>query len=76
MDELSVDIAFDLLNAGELYLMNGLKKFCANYFISTIDSENVIDLIKVSRTYNLPRVEGFCSEFIARHLEEVIFFAQ
>lgn len=51
--------------------MPGLKKICANYLITIIDSENVIDLVKISRTYNLPRIEVFCCEFIARHLQEV-----
>lgn len=66
-----MDTAYELLNVGELYLMPGLKKLCANYLIGVIDSENVVDLIKLSRTYNLPRIEVFCNEFIAKHLEEV-----
>jgi len=53
--------------------MPGLKKLCANFLISLIDSESVISLIKVSRTYNLPRIEVFCDEFIARNVEEVSF---
>lgn len=68
-----METAYDLLNVGELYLMPGLKKLCANYLISVIDSENVVDLIKISRTYNLPRMEVFCCEFVAKHLEEVRF---
>lgn len=56
---------------GELYLMPGLKKLCANHLISMIDVENVVDLIRMSRTYQLPRLETFCSEFIAKHLAEV-----
>ena len=51
--------------------MPGLKKLCANYLIGIIDSENVIDLISMARTYKLPRAEVFCNEFIAKHLEEV-----
>jgi hypothetical protein len=51
--------------------MQGLKKLCANFLISAIDSENVISLIKISRTYNLPRIEVFSVEFIAKNLEEV-----
>ena len=53
--------------------MPGLKKICGNYLIGVIDLENVIDLIKLSRTYNLPRIEVSCNEFIAKHLEEVNF---
>lgn len=60
-----------MLNVGELYLMPGLKKLCANYLISIIDIDNVVDLIRMSRTYQLPRVEVFCNEFIAKHLSEV-----
>lgn len=52
--------------------MPGLKKLCANYLSTIIDSENVIDLIKISRTYNLPRIEVSCDEFIAKNLDEVI----
>lgn len=51
--------------------MPGLKKLCANFLISIIDSQDVASLIKLSRTYNLPRIEVFCVEFIAKNLEEV-----
>lgn len=51
--------------------MPGLKKLCANFLISAIDSKNVVSLIKVSRIYNLPRIEVSCIEFVAKNLEEV-----
>jgi ankyrin repeat/BTB/POZ domain-containing protein 1 len=71
MLQLSADTVYDLLNVGEAYLMPGLKKLCANFLIGLIDCENVVDLIVMSRTYNLPRVEAFCYEFIARNVVEV-----
>ncbi|XP_059352345.1 ankyrin repeat and BTB/POZ domain-containing protein 1-like isoform X2 [Daphnia carinata] len=70
--QLTVDNVYELLNIGELYLMPGLKKLCANFLISVIDSQNVVSLIKVSRIYNLPRIEVFCIEFVAKNLEEVM----
>ncbi|KAK4025082.1 ankyrin repeat and BTB/POZ domain-containing protein 1 [Daphnia magna] len=69
--QLTVDNVYELLNIGELYLMPGLKKLCANFLISAIDSKNVVSLIKVSRIYNLPRIEVSCIEFVAKNLEEV-----
>ncbi|KAI9555576.1 hypothetical protein GHT06_018091 [Daphnia sinensis] len=70
--QLTADNVYELLNIGELYLMPGLKKLCANFLISVIDTQNVVSLIKMSRIYNLPRIEVFCIEFIAKNLEEIV----
>lgn len=51
--------------------MPGLKKICANFLINNIENDNVIDMIRISRTYQLPRLEDHCYEHIAFNLNEV-----
>lgn len=55
----------------DVYLLNSLKKFCANTLGSYISEVNVIDLIKLSRMLNLPKLESTAVEYIANNLEQV-----
>ncbi|KAI2810039.1 Ankyrin repeat and BTB/POZ domain-containing protein 1 [Blomia tropicalis] len=69
---LSVLNAFELLMHSDVYLLNSLKKFCANTLGSYISEVNVIDLIKLSRMLNLPKLESTAVEYIANNLEQFI----
>ncbi|XP_017478379.1 PREDICTED: ankyrin repeat and BTB/POZ domain-containing protein 1-like [Rhagoletis zephyria] len=69
---LSLESAFDLLMQADVYLINSLKKFCANFIGEHIDQLNVIDIIKLARELNLPKLEKTATQHIANNLQQYI----
>ena len=69
--QLSVDGAFELIMHSDVYLMTSLKKFCANVIGNHVSHLDVIDIIKMSRMLNLPKLEKTAIEHIAYNLEQV-----
>jgi hypothetical protein len=68
--QLTNDTAFEVMEAGEMYLMFGLKKLSSEYLAETANSENVVNLIRISRAFNTPSLEDSCLAYISGHLEE------
>ncbi len=56
----------------DVYLINSLKKFCANFIGEHIDQLNVIDIIKLARELNLPKLEKTATQHIANNLQQYI----
>ncbi|KAF6022968.1 ABTB1 [Bugula neritina] len=64
--ELVEDTVFEVLYKADMYLLPGLKKYCAAFIADLIDEENVFQIFEMSRLFNLPKLEDQCTEFIAR----------
>ena len=66
-----MNTALELILHSDLYLLSSLKKFCANIIGSYVSELDAIDLIKMARMLNLPKLEKTAIEFIAHNLEQV-----
>ena len=52
-----------------MFLLPGLKKLCGKLLAKLVDCENVMDILKTARLFNLPRLEDQATEFLARNIE-------
>nr|XP_054751225.1 ankyrin repeat and BTB/POZ domain-containing protein 1-like [Lytechinus pictus] len=68
---LTEDLCYEILVVADLYLLPGLKTFCANKIASQLTEENVFQVIRVSRMFNLVKLEDQCVEFISRIFDEI-----
>lgn len=64
--------AYELLCNADLFLLVGLKKQCANEIANHLTVENVINVLRVGRMFNLSKLEDQCAEFMANNLEQLI----
>lgn len=71
--QVKVENLFSVLCAADLYLLKGLKRFCANLIKCHIDVDNAIPILKTARLFSLEDLEAYCVIFLARHLEKVCF---
>jgi ankyrin repeat/BTB/POZ domain-containing protein 1 len=69
----TLEQAVDLLVAADEYLLPGLKRLCGSSIASWLHLSNVCDVFKLSRLYQLPRLEHACCEFMAANLDSVCF---
>lgn len=72
MQQLNLEIVFDVLEAADIYILPGLKKLCGEFLCKTIDLSNVVDLLETARLRELPRLETRCTEFLAENFCSVI----
>ena len=54
-----------------MFLLPGLKRLCGNFLASTISLDNVVSVLKVSRFYDIPKLEDICTGFMAKEIETV-----
>jgi hypothetical protein len=72
-NSLDENLLNDLLDIGEFYLLDSLKRKCANEIIlNHLNKENLFDLLKKSRLFDLKKLEFACITYLAEHLFEVI----
>ncbi|XP_045164247.1 ankyrin repeat and BTB/POZ domain-containing protein 1-like isoform X2 [Mercenaria mercenaria] len=70
--ELSEDNVYDVLCAADMFLLPGLKRFCANAMAKFLTVNDVVTVLRTARLFNLPRLEDQCAEFIAKNLDQVL----
>jgi len=70
--ELHPKIAFEVLYAADMFLLNGLKPMVANYIAAHLDPSNVVTVIRTARLLELHRLECQCTEYMASNLESII----
>ncbi|KXJ05523.1 Ankyrin repeat and BTB/POZ domain-containing protein 1 [Exaiptasia diaphana] len=63
---------YSVLCAADLYLLNGLKRLCANQIKDHLDVDNVIPILKTARLFSLEGLESNCVMFLAKCLEKFI----
>lgn len=61
----------NVICAADMYLLAGLKRLCTNAMIPVLDVSNVVEAVRVSRTFSLPRLESECCRYIAEYVDEV-----
>ena len=69
--QLTEDTSYDVLCIADLYLLPGLKLVCANEIYRHLTADNVISVLRVSRMFNLTKLEDQCTEYIAKNLDKV-----
>jgi len=57
--------------AADLFLLPGLKRYCANTMAKYLHVENVVMVTRTARLFNLPRLEDQCAEFMANNIDQV-----
>ncbi|XP_046839999.1 ankyrin repeat and BTB/POZ domain-containing protein 1-like [Xenia sp. Carnegie-2017] len=62
---------FNVICAAEMYLLPGLKRLCINSMIEILDVTNVVQAVRVSRTFSSPRLEAECCCYIAEYMDEL-----
>ncbi|XP_035220686.1 ankyrin repeat and BTB/POZ domain-containing protein 1-like isoform X2 [Stegodyphus dumicola] len=68
--DLSPSNIFEVLHASDMFLLPGLKRLCAVTVKENLTVDNVVEVTKLARLYNLPRLETHCTEYMAIHLEK------
>jgi hypothetical protein len=71
-DSLDENTLLDVLIAADLYLLPTLKRKCANELIKHIGKNNLFELLKFSRLYDLKKLEFSCISYLALHIFDVI----
>ena len=72
--QLTVDTIYETMEASEMWLLPDLKRQCGVFLESFIETANVVNLLRSSRLFDIPRLEHQCIEFAALHIEEVSYF--
>ncbi len=54
-----------------MYLLPGLKRLCTKAVIEILDVGNIVEAVRVSRTFSMPRLESECCRYIAENMDEV-----
>jgi hypothetical protein len=71
--KLEENLVYDVLQTADLYLLPGLKRKCASELaINHLNKETLFDFLKISRLYDLKKLEFACIAFLAQNLLEVI----
>lgn len=71
-EKLDENILYDVLLVADLYLLPSLKRKCASELVSYhLNKENIFDLLKMSRLYDLKKLEFACITFLANNLYDV-----
>ncbi|XP_003740768.1 ankyrin repeat and BTB/POZ domain-containing protein 1 [Galendromus occidentalis] len=71
-ENLTATNVFDVLFAADMFLLNGLKRYCGNYVGERIDTDNAVSLLKNARMFELARLEDQCVAFISNRLEHFV----
>lgn len=71
--QLTEESVFEVMYIADMYLLPGLKRFCASFIAALIDEDNVFTVLKLTRLFDLPKLEDTCAEFITKNIESVSF---
>lgn len=61
----------DVMVLADMLLVPGLKRQCGVYLGTKLNTDNVITILCLSRTFQLPRLEDQCVAFMAKNLDQV-----
>lgn len=68
--ELDAENVIDVLSAANYVQINSIVEECSNYLQSQIDIDNCVDLLIISETFSLLKLQKSCYRFICLHLYE------
>lgn len=66
-----MDNVYEAMEAAEMLLLPDLKRQCGMFLSEYLETSNVVDLLRTSRLFDIPRLEHQCVEFVAANIEEV-----
>ena len=70
--KLEESVLFDVMLVADIYLLPSLKRKCASELTKNhLNKENVFDLLRISRVYDLKKLEFACISFLAAHIFDV-----
>ncbi|CAG0902830.1 unnamed protein product [Cyprideis torosa] len=70
--QLDGSIVLEVLEAAEMFLLSGLKRQCGTFLATQLTLGNSVDIYRLSRTFQLPRLEDQCCEFFANNIEHMV----
>ncbi|CAF0763964.1 unnamed protein product [Adineta steineri] len=70
--EISNDCVDELLILADELLLPGLKRLCGNTYSKLLNVDTIISTIRISRLFELIKLEDQCIRFISDHLEDVL----
>lgn len=69
---LDESVLYEVLIVADFYLLPSLKRKCATELISYhLTSDNLFDMFKLSRVYDLKKLEFACISYLAENLDKV-----
>ena len=69
--QLTEENVYEVMCAADMFLLPGLKRYCANAMAQFLTVGDVVTVLQTARLFNLPRLEDQCAEFMADNLEQV-----
>ncbi|KAM9133388.1 ankyrin repeat and BTB/POZ domain-containing protein 1 isoform 3-T3 [Pangshura tecta] len=68
--ELSPENAYDVLCVADMYLLPGLKRLCGRTLAQILDEDNVVNIWRIAKLFQLTRLEDQCTEYMAKIIEK------
>lgn len=69
--QLTADNVFDVLCVADMYLLPGLKRICGKSLAQAVCKDNVVQMWKVAKLFQLSRLEDYCTEYMAKFIDQV-----
>lgn len=69
--QLTADNVFDVLFMADMYLLPGLKRICGKSLAQAVCKDNVVQMWKVAKLFQLSRLEDYCTEYMAKIIDQV-----
>ncbi|KAI1234469.1 hypothetical protein IHE44_0003521 [Lamprotornis superbus] len=70
--ELSPENAYDVLCVADMYLLPGLKRLCGRTLAQILDEDNIINIWRIAKLFQLTRLEDQCTEYMAKIIEKLV----
>jgi ankyrin repeat/BTB/POZ domain-containing protein 1 len=70
--ELSTQMLVDILDAGEMLLVPGIKESCASLLIQSLSCENAVSLLQIAETFSLSSLRSACCLIIAADFWDLV----
>ncbi|XP_077977188.1 ankyrin repeat and BTB/POZ domain-containing protein 1-like [Glandiceps talaboti] len=70
--QISPQEAYDVMCVADRYLLPGLKRISANVIAENLDEYNVVPVLKASRIFGVPWLEGQCAKFMAKIFFKIV----
>nr|XP_009667658.1 PREDICTED: ankyrin repeat and BTB/POZ domain-containing protein 1 [Struthio camelus australis] len=70
--ELSPENAYDVLCVADMYLLPGLKRLCGRTLAQILDEDNIVNIWRIAKLFQLTRLEDQCTEYMAKIIEKLV----
>lgn len=70
--EVEAELAHELLQAADQYLLEGLKRLCEGSIASRLSVENVTQVYELAESYRAPQLRNSCVLFALEHYREMV----